>query len=171
MYAQNQIIHECFVAIKSKVLNRITKNQLRLPLSERGDNINEWGRVRFSTKNSFIFMVNCCTLSTNSVLINCAKGMVGGGCVGGFFFTHRYRLFWFLCTVGGRWFSPGTPVSSKVKLTKLALLLRAINTRYIESFWLLWKYFIRWHHFVVVSTKCIDPWVLELVVSNNTGNI
>ena len=36
--------------------------------------------------NSFIFMVNCCTLSTNSVLIKCAKGMGGGGCVGGFFF-------------------------------------------------------------------------------------
>jgi hypothetical protein len=82
---EGQIIYECFVAIKSKVLNRITKNQLRLPLSERGENINEWGRVRFSTKNSFIFMVNCCTLSTNSVLIKCAKGMGGGGCVGGFF--------------------------------------------------------------------------------------
>ena len=30
-------------------------------------------------------MVNCCTLSTNSVLIKCAKGMGGGGCVVGFF--------------------------------------------------------------------------------------
>ena len=31
-------------------------------------------------------MVNCCTLSTNSVLIKCAKVIGGGGCVGGFFF-------------------------------------------------------------------------------------
>jgi hypothetical protein len=35
---------------------------------------------------------------------------------------------------------------------------------------ILGKYFYSLSHIVVVSTKCIDPWVLEFVVSNITGN-
>jgi len=35
---------------------------------------------------------------------------------------------------------------------------------------ILGKYFYSLAHIFVVSTKCIDPWVLEFVVSNITGN-
>jgi len=35
---------------------------------------------------------------------------------------------------------------------------------------ILWKYFYSLAPIFVVSIKCIDPWVLKLVVSNITGN-
>jgi hypothetical protein len=35
---------------------------------------------------------------------------------------------------------------------------------------LLWKYFYLLASVFVVSTKRIDPWVLEFMVSNTTGN-
>ena len=33
-----------------------------------------------------------------------------------------------------------------------------------------WKYFYSSAPILVVSTKCIDPWVLEFVIWNTTGN-
>ena len=39
-----------------------------------------------------------------------------------------------------------------------------------EMLELLWKYFYSLASIFVVSTKCIDPWVLELLISNTRGN-
>jgi hypothetical protein len=69
-----------------RVLNEVktldnTEGAIKIYIPEKLETLSPQDR-----KNSFIFMVNCCTLSTNSVLIKCAKGMGGGGCVGGFFF-------------------------------------------------------------------------------------
>jgi hypothetical protein len=38
------------------------------------------------------------------------------------------------------------------------------------NIYILWKCFYSLAPIFVVSTKCIDPWVLEFMVSNTTGN-
>jgi hypothetical protein len=62
----------------------------------------------------------------------------------------------------GRWFSPGTPAFSTTNtgrhdIAEILLKVAIKHKKKIEPI-------------IVVSTKCIDPWVLEFVVSNNTGN-
>jgi len=44
----------------------------------------------------------------------------------------------------------------------------SLNT--LKTFYILWKYFYSLAPIFVVFTKCIDPWVLEFIVSNTTGN-
>jgi hypothetical protein len=62
----------------------------------------------------------------------------------------------------GRWFSPGTPAFSttntgRLDIAEILLKVAIKHPKKIEPI-------------IVVSTKCIDPWVLEFVVSNNTDN-
>ena len=40
----------------------------------------------------------------------------------------------------------------------------------VSSIDILWKYFYSLSPIFVLSTKCIDPWILEFVISNTTGN-
>jgi len=44
-----------------------------------------------------------------------------------------------------------------------------IKPKYVVHFLILWKYFYSQAPIFVASTKCIDPLVLEWVISNTTG--
>jgi hypothetical protein len=45
-----------------------------------------------------------------------------------------------------------------------------VQTDQYYQYLILWKYFYSLAPIFVVSTKCIDPWVLEFMVLNITGN-
>ena len=62
------------------------------------------------------------------------------------------------------WINCVLPVVTSTRIINYLNVHILFGKKYCESI------FIHWHHFFVVSTKSIDPWVLKLAVSNITGN-
>jgi hypothetical protein len=55
------------------------------------------------------------------------------------------------------------------KLEELLFKVKRLNQN-CKKFYILWKYFYSLTPIFVLSTKCINPWVLEFMVSNTKGN-